>query len=705
MNRFAFTLLAFLPLGAAALDYPAPPREPATDTYHGVEVRDEYRLMENGDDPRVKAWQSAESALARKYLDALPQRPRLRERFAELDKSSPVRYFDFAQTRGAFLAMKRQPPQNQPKLVAVAAAGDTASERIVVDPNALDPKGKTSIDWYAPSPDGRYVAVCLSEGGSERGSASVYEVASGKPLPDVVPRVQYPTGGGSVAWKGDGSGFYYTRYPAEGERPPADEAFFQQVWFHKLGTPAAEDTYALGKDFPRIAETELETSRDGQYVLARVKNGDGGEIAFWLRGPEDQWTRVADFTDGVKEAELGFDGRLYLRSHRDAGRGQVLVVPLEKPVLAEARVLVPEGEGVIEQVAPTASRVYVTYLLGGPSEIRVFDMDGKAAGTLPSDPISTNRVGERLQGDEVLVGSASFVKPRAWYRYSPTLGKLQPTAWIEKSTVSYDDTEVVREMAVSRDGTKVPVNIVMRKGTKRDGRNPVLLYGYGGYGLSEVPRFSERTRVWLDAGGIYAVVNLRGGAEFGEAWHLAGNLTHKQNVFDDMIAAAQHMVDRGYTKPARLAALGGSNGGLLMGAILTQRPELFRAIVSSVGIYDSVRSELTPNGAFNVTEFGTVKDKAQFDAIYAYSPYHHVKDKVAYPAVFLRAGLNDGRVDPWHSRKMAARLQAATSSKRPILFLVDGDVGHGIGTSMAKRIEQAADTYAFLMDQLGMKAK
>ena len=705
MNRLLLALALSLPAAALAIDYPAPPREPASDTYHGVEVRDEYRVLENGDDPRVKAWQAAETALARKYLDALPQRARLRERFAELDRSSPVRYFDFSQTRGAFLALKRQPPQNQPKLVALAAAGDAASERVVLDPNALDAKGKTAIDWYAASPDGRFVAACLSEGGSERGSASVYEVATGKPLPDVVPRVQFPTGGGSVAWKGDGSGFYYTRYPREGERPAADEAFFQQVWFHKLGTPAAEDTYVLGRDFPRIAETELETSRDGAYVLARVKNGDGGEVAFWLRGPDDQWTRVADFTDQVKEAAIGFDGRLYLRSHRGASRGQVLAVPLDKPLLAEARVVVAEGEGVVEQVVPTTSRLYVTYLAGGPSEIRMFDLEGKALGTLPSDPVSTNRVGERLQGDEILVGSASYVKPRAWYRYSPTLGKLQPTAWIEKSPVSYGDAEVVREMAVSKDGTRVPVNIVMKKGTKRDGNNPVLLYGYGGYGMSETPRFSERTRVWLDAGGIFAVVNLRGGGEFGEEWHLAGNLTRKQNVFDDMIAAARHMIERGYTRPAKLAAMGGSNGGLLMGAILTQRPELFRAIVSSVGIYDSVRSELTANGEFNVTEFGTVKDRAQFDAIYAYSPYHHVKDRTAYPAVFMTAGLNDGRVDPWHSRKMAARLQAATSSRRPILLRIDGDVGHGIGTSMAKRIEQAADTYAFLMDQLGMKAR
>ena len=266
----------------------------------------------------------------------------------------------------------------------------------------------------------------------------------------------------------------------------------------------------------------------------------------------------------------------------------------------------------------------------------------------------------------------------------------------------FDDAEVVREMAASKDGTRVPVNILMKKGTKRDGTNPVLLYGYGGYGLSERPRFSVANRVWLDHGGIFAVANLRGGGEFGEAWHRAGNLTHKQNVFDDMIACAEHLVARNYTTPAKLAALGGSNGGLLMGAILVERPDLFRAVVSHVGIYDMLRVELTPNGAFNVTEFGTVKDKAQFDAIYAYSPYHHVKDGTPYPAVLLTTGEHDGRVDPYNSRKMAARLQAATSSGRPVLLRVSADTGHGIGTGLEIRIQESADSDAFLMSQLGM---
>ena len=273
----------------------------------------------------------------------------------------------------------------------------------------------------------------------------------------------------------------------------------------------------------------------------------------------------------------------------------------------------------------------------------------------------------------------------------------------DRSRVSFADAEVRREMAKSEDGTMVPVNIVMKKGTKRDGSNPVLLYGYGGYGLSEQPYFWLLSRAWLDHGGIFAVVNLRGGGEFGEAWHLAGNLTNKQNVFDDMIGAAEHMVAGGYTQPGRLAAFGGSNGGLLMGAILTQRPDLFRAVWSAVGIYDMLRVELTPNGAFNVTEFGTVKDEAQFKALHAYSPYHNVKDGTAYPAILFSTGENDGRVDPYNSRKMAARLQAANPNGRPILLRISADTGHGIGTSLDKRVAEDADGLAFLMSELGMK--
>jgi prolyl oligopeptidase len=461
----------------------------------------------------------------------------------------------------------------------------------------------------------------------------------------------------------------------------------------------------IGKEFPRIAETALTTTRDGRYLLATVANGDGGEYEFHLRNPRGEWSKVAGFEDKVRHIELGFDGKLYAISLNQSPRGRILAMPMDAPKLSSAQVVVPEGEGVIQAIAPAASRIYVTYMVGGPSEIRMFDLAGKSLGTLPSEPISRNSVSERLEGDDILVSSVSFLSAPGVYRYQPRVGKLARTALADKSKVSFADAEVVREMATSKDGTRIPMNILVRKGTKRDGNNPVLLYGYGGYGVNMEPYFSVENRVWLDAGGIYVQANLRGGGEFGEEWHLAGNLTRKQNVFDDMIGAAQHLIERGYTKPERLAAIGGSNGGLLMGAILTQRPDLFHAVVSEVGIYDMLRVETTPNGAFNVTEYGTVKDKAQFDALYAYSPYHRVKDGTPYPAVLITSGENDGRVDPYHSRKMAARLQAANPSGRPVLLRIGMDTGHGIGTSLSTRVEEAADIYAFLMHQLGMQAR
>ena len=700
--RLGLLALAAAAATAQALDYPRTEKKSVTDTFHGVQVTEDYRWLEDAGDPAVKAWTEEEFKVARGVLDGVPARTELKARFKEILGTAPLRYFAFYQ-RGSFFALKRQPPRSQPFLVVMKSAGDVKSERVLIDPVTLDAKGTTAIDWYRPSLDGRYVAVSLSEGGSEDGSVHVFDVATGKALPDIVPRAQYPTGGGSVEWNEEGTGFFYTRYPQGDERPKDDVNFYQQVWFHKLGTPASADAYVIGKEFPRIAETQLRSTNDGKYLLASVANGDGGEFAYYLRDPAGKWTKFADHADKIREVALGFDGRLYALSLKGAPRGKVLAMPMAKPELAKAVVLVPQGEASIQDLAPTATRVYVDYMAGGPSEVRVFDLKGKALPALPTEPVSSAGIGVRLGGDDVLFGAESFVKPFAWYRYTAGDGKLEKTALAGESKVSFDDVEVSREMAVSKDGTKVPLNILMKKGTKRDGSNPVLLTGYGGYGINLAPNFGLSRRIWIDHGGIVAIANLRGGGEFGEEWHLAGNLTRKQAVFDDMIACAQHLVARGYTKPERLAAEGGSNGGLLMGAILTQRPDLFRAIVSHVGIYDMLRVELTPNGAFNVTEFGTVKDPAQFKALYAYSPYHHVKDKTAYPAVLLTSGANDGRVDPYNSKKMAARLQAATSSGRPVLLRIASDTGHGIGTSLEKRIEESADTYAFLMSQLGMQ--
>jgi prolyl oligopeptidase len=305
----------------------------------------------------------------------------------------------------------------------------------------------------------------------------------------------------------------------------------------------------------------------------------------------------------------------------------------------------------------------------------------------------------------LLFRDTSYTEPATWFQCAKDGTEPTKTALRSTSPVSFADIEVTREFAASKDGTKIPLNILCRKGTKRNGQNPTLLYSYGGYGISMSPNFDFTRRLWFDRGGVYVVANIRGGGEFGEEWHKAGNLTKKQNVFDDFAATAEYLINEKYTRPEKLAIQGGSNGGLLMGAMITQHPDLFRAVVSSVGIYDMLRVELAPNGAFNVTEFGTVKNPEQFKALYAYSPYHHVVDGTKYPAVLMMTGANDGRVAPYHSRKMTARLLAANKSQNPILLRTSSSAGHGIGTALSERIKQLADIYSFLFAQLGMTGK
>lgn len=704
LARVGALLCALLSHGAAlALDYPAAEKAPVTDTYHGVAVSEDYRWLEKLDDPRTQAWLAAENKLSREWLDAVPGRNALRDRLGQLMRSTSNSYRDLKERGGRLFALKMQPPKQQPMLVSLSAVDGELGERVIVDPNTMSSSGAVAIDFFEPSLDGRKVAVSLSENGSEDGSLHVFEADSGRKLPDVVPRVAYPTGGGSVAWSRDGRGLYYTRYPAPGERAEADLHFWQQVWFHQLGTPVEKDRYEAGKDFPRIAEVVLDASPDGGHMTALVANGDGGEHALYLKGPRG-WRKLADFADSVKAVHFGDDGHLYLLSRQGAPKGRILRMPLARPELARAQVAWPEGEGTVEDFVVAGGLLYVNELLGGPSRLRVLDLrDGKAQ-DLALPEVSSVMQLARIGRKEVLAQVTSFTQPTAWFRVAPGAAPAK-TALAVTSAADFSDTEVVREFAVAKDGTRIPLSILRRKGTVLDGNNPTLLYGYGGYGVNEVPRFSTSRRVWLDHGGVFVVANIRGGGEYGEAWHLAGNLTRKQTVFDDFIAAAEHLVQRGYTKPARLAIMGGSNGGLLMGAVTTQRPELFRAVSASVGVFDMLRVELDPNGAFNTTEFGSVKDKAQFDALYAYSPLHRVKDGTGYPSVLFMTGDHDGRVNPMHSRKMAARLQAANPKGRPILLRTSAASGHGQGTALSEAIEQWADNYAFLLHELGVTIK
>jgi prolyl oligopeptidase len=640
----------------------------------------------------------------------LPARAAIKERLQQLIGENSGNYYDLEFHGGTLFAMRSQPPQQQATLVTLRSA-DAGSARIIFDPNAASRTGSLSVDYYSASLDGKYVAVALSEGGSEDANARVFEVASGKELKDVVPRVNFATAGGSIAWKADDSGFYYTRYPQGSERPAEDANFYQQVYFHKLGTDSKQDSYVMGKEFPRIAETQLRMSEDGRWLLAAVANGDGGEFAHYVLDGSGKCTQVTHFEDGVVSVQFGPKDELYLLSRKGAPRGRVLRLQGPTEPLSKARMIVAQssGEGAeenrasIESILESGDSLFVTDIIGGPSRLRVFDDKGSLLTTI-EPPVSSIGQVVSLGGSDALLRVASYQEPPAWMQFDHGQKKLVKTGLAMTSASKFDDTEVVRAYATSKDGTRVPVSIVQRKGTKLDGTNPTLLTGYGGYSISEKPRFlGSWGRVWLDQGAVYVIANLRGGAEYGEEWHKAGNLTRKQNVFDDFLACAQYLIDQKYTSPQHLAILGGSNGGLLMGAALTQRPELFRAVVSFVGIYDMLRVQLDPNGAFNVTEFGTVKDPEQFKALYAYSPYHHVKDGAAYPAILFLTGENDHRVNPMESRKMTARLQAANSSGHPILLRTSSAAGHGIGTSLDEEIAQDADVFSFLFDQLGVR--
>jgi prolyl oligopeptidase len=699
-------LLDSPPVLAAGPAVPATPKRPVEDVYQGTKIGEDYRWLEDSSSPEVQSWSDAQNAVTRQFLDSYPARGAILERVNALTQSISPLYYGLRQRGARLFALKDAPPRQQPMLVALASVRDTSAERVIVDPNQLDPSGETTIDFFVPSFDGTKVAVSLSKGGTESGTVSVFDAVTGRRLHDEVPRVNGGTAGGSVAWNADGTGFWRTRYPAKSERAEADLPFYQQVYFHRLGTPESADRYAAGKDFPRIAEVTLQTSDDGRFVLADVRNGDGGQHGYWLARAGDAFHRIARFEDGVVDAAFGCNALLLLSRH-DALNGKVVILSPGAALasarpLSQARILVPAGSTAIEGFEPTRSRLYVRDIVGGPSEVRVFDLpSGRPRPKLSISSVTTVAAMAHTTGDELAIETTSFTEPARWWLVDPRTQRLEPTQLQLHSPADYSDTEVRREFAVSADGTKIPLNLLMRKGTKLDGSAPCILYGYGGYGISQQPGFSASRKLWIEQGGIYAIANIRGGGEYGEAWHRAGNLTKKQNVFDDFAACAQWLLDHKITRKDRLAVQGGSNGGLLMGAMITQHPDLFHASVSSVGIYDMLRVERTSNGAFNVTEFGTVKDPEQFRALRAYSPYHNVRDGTPYPAVLLTTGANDPRVDPWQSRKMVARLQAASSSRNPIL-LRTSTTGPGIGAPRNVRNAQLADIYAFLFKVLAI---
>ncbi|MGH7681789.1 MAG: prolyl oligopeptidase family serine peptidase [Candidatus Eiseniibacteriota bacterium] len=680
---------------------PKAPKHPVVDTYWGVKVTDDYQYMEKSNDPETEQWARGQNAYARAWLDRHPERKAILDRVTWLTHTQSPNYYSASFQNGKYFFLKEQPPKQQPLLVVLTSISDLSTERPVVDPNAIDSTGATTFDFYVPSPDGRYVAVSLSKGGTEDGTLFIYDTATGRQLDDVIPGVNGGTGGGSATWNADASGVYYTRYPRAGERPAADLPFYVQIYFHKLGTPVSADTYVLGRGFPKIAEYQLSTSPDGKWILADVSNGDGGEHAYWLCAPGGAWTQITRFEDGVVEGTFGMDGAVYLLSRADAPLRKILRMSLATPTLDASTVVVPETDNAIEGYTPTMTRIYVTEMVGGPTQVHVYDLEGRSLGIASMPEIASVGTPVRTSGDDVLVRSQSYTHPPAYYRLAANDLEFKATPLAQTSAADFSDCEVRRVFAPAEDGAKIPVNILMKKGTTLDGHSPALLYAYGAYGLSENPYFDPALKAWIEQGGIYADASVRGGGEYGEKWHQAARLGTKKVSMDDFAACARYLVRAGYTTKERLAIEGGSAGGLLVYGTVVHHPDAMEVAIAHVGYGDVLRTELSPNGEFNTTEFGTVRDSVQFRGMAAYSPYHHVQDGKTYPSILALTGVNDPRVNSWESYKMVARLQGS-GSPNTVLMRVSYDSGH-IGSPLSEESQKSADVYMFLFDRLGVK--
>jgi prolyl oligopeptidase len=714
-------LAAFTAKAEGQAAAPVAMKDPVTDEYHGVKVVDNYRWLENAKSAETQKWLAAENAYSLHYFqNAADWNLVLQDIKNPKDKPGARQgNLDFRAGRFFYLQLDRT-VQQQAVLMTSTTLGTPSSApadaRVLLDPSILDSAGHTSIDWYMPSLDGSLVAVGLAVGGSEREALTVFDTATGKQIGAAFVAMGFSGGRRSVAWLPGNKGFLYAGYDlAVATAAQATVLRNQKVFEHIQGTPQNEDRVVLDKGLTELAQIALDSDPTGKWIVASAEDGDGGKYANFVRMPDGSWRQVSTYSDEVVAITPGpaEEDALYLTSLKDAPRGKVLEVSAKTPSLARAKTIIPQGTASIEHDAPgsdahpllvTRDRLYVTTIDGGPNRVQVYDHQGKPLPEVPLPPVSGVSEVVAVGPDTLAIQVSGFLTPSAYLTYRPgPNAQLQATAFSEPTSKIVSGYVVDRVFAASKDGTKIPMNIIHRRGSAMDGTVPTLVYGYGGYGISQSPEFvgSIYWTPWLQQGYTLVITNIRGGAEYGESWHLGGNLTRKQNVFDDFSSCAQYLIDKHWSSSAHMAALGGSNGGLLMGAEITQHPEQFRAVVSEVGIYDMLRVELDPNGQFNTTEFGTVKDAAQFQALYAYSPYHHVVDGVKYPAVLMETGDNDPRVNPAQSRKFTARLQAANGSGNPILLKTFADAGHGSSSSTDLQ-QQMADEFTFLFKELGV---
>ena len=670
---------------------PPPPTEvrEVVDTLHGVDVPDPYRWLEDQEAPETRAWIDAQNAYTDTVLDALPGRDRLRDLAAAVLEREAV---GLPNERGGRYFYSRR-GADQDLAVLYVREGLDGEERVLIDPHPMSPDHTTSVELRDISDDGGQVAYAVREGGVDEVSIRVRGVDTGDDLADVLPAARY----GAVTLAPDGGGLYYERY---GDVAP-------RVMYHAFGTPMADDVQLFGAGYERHQIPVTVVSDDGRWMVVHVIEGSSGPTEIHVKDLAHDTPFVTAIADGVSESWASFaGGEMVVVTNLDAPNKRVVLADPADPAADRWREVIAERDDVvIEGATALGGRLAVSYLEEVQPRVAIHELDGTHVRDIAFDTIGSVGGGAgRWTSDEAFFTFETFHVPRTIYRYDVATG--EQAVWAEPDLpVDAPAYRVTQRWFASKDGTRVPMFVVHRPGVALDGGNPTLLTGYGGFNLSQTPRFSALATTWLRSGGVFALANMRGGSEFGEEWHQAGMLANKQNVFDDFIAAAEHLVEAGYTSPEHLAIRGGSNGGLLVGAVSNQRPDLFGAVVCTYPLLDMVRYHQFLVASFWVPEYGSSEDPEQFAYIHAYSPYHNVVDGGDYPATLYLSGDGDTRVAPLHARKMAALMQAKNGSDNPILLRYHTQAGHSGGQPVSQQIDEMVDTVSFLLWQVGREAQ
>lgn len=689
------------PPESAGIEYPATTTVDHVDVYHGVEVADPFRWLE--DDVReseaVKHWVDAQNEVTFAYLDTIPERDVVKRRLTELWDFE--RYGTPYKEGGRYYYSYNDGLQNQ-NAIYVQSSLDGEAE-LLIDPNTWSDDGTVALAAYYPSPDGRHVAYLIQDGGSDWRKARIVEVDSGKILDDELDWLKF-TG---LSWAGDGSGFYYSRYPETAEEEKFQSLNLNQaVYFHRVGTTQDEDVLVFASpDNPEWGYAANVTD-DGEHLIITVWIGTDNRYQIIHQDLTDPDASPAYLIEGF-DHDYSLVGKvgseLFFRTNKDAPRNRLIAIDVTRPDPEHWREVIPQAEDVLDGVSLVGGRVIADYMQDAQTIVKVFDLEGKQTGTVNLPGIGTaSGFAGKFDDPETFFAYTSFDTPTTVNRLDVETGEVTV---FRKPEVSFDsDDYVVKQVFYSsKDGTRVPMFIAHHVDVEPDGQTPTLLFGYGGFNISLTPSFSVTRLAWMEMGGVYAVANLRGGGEYGKKWHKAGTGVNKQNVFDDFIAAAEYLIDEGYTNPSKLAIFGGSNGGLLVGAVTNQRPELFGAAIPAVGVMDMLRFQEFTAGRFWVDDYGSSDNPEEFEALYAYSPYHNTRAGTEYPAILVTTADTDDRVVPGHSFKYAAAMQKAQGGKAPVLIRIETRAGHGSGSPTEMVIEDYADRWAFLIRNLGMR--